>query len=135
MRDKRHNTSAFAVLEVVVALVVITTALVGGVLLLHTMMAFADDQCRERAAREIAFSRIEILRSREAEPLENCSSVNMDVDLPSFKQLQDADCILDVSDREDMAGVKVVTVTARWKGVRRRREVKYTSLVGVREEK
>lgn len=123
-----------AIAEVIVALAVITTALVGGVLFLHTSLRFMNGQCNERAAREIAFSQIEILRSSDALALENCSSKKLEVDLPSFEELREAECVLDVSDGVDMPGVKVVTVTVRWKGMRRTREVKYTSLVGVRKE-
>jgi hypothetical protein len=129
MCKRMLGNRGFAIAELIVAVGILTAALIGGMMFLQTSMLFVKTQCGERIAGEIASSQMEILRSRSAAPLRNCSARIVKTNLPGFDELRDAECLLDVSDHENTPGVKIVTVTVRWRGWRRTRQVKQTSLV------
>jgi len=119
-------------MELIVAIGIATTALIGGMMFLHASVAFVKTQGQERAASEITFSQVEILRSRGAGPLENCAARKIETDLPSRGGLPGMACLLDVSDCPGAPGVKTVTVTVTWKGWRRTRRVSRTAFVRTR---
>lgn len=132
MMDTRlcgHLNRGFAMMELILAIGLVATALMAGMMFLHFSTITTRAQIDERTAREIAFSCVETMRSRTAPPLENCAGKELPPDIPGFDRLHEGKCLLDVSDYDGTPGVKKVTVTVRWKGWRRTRQVAHASLM------
>ncbi len=125
----RNRNGGFAMMELILAVGLVTTALMAGMMFLHFSTVFTRTQIDERTAAEVAFACVEAMRSRGAAPLENCADRKLQQDLPGLDRLREAKCLLDVRDYGSTPGVKKVTMTVTWKGWRRTRQVVRTSLI------